>query len=282
MFKLITSLSALIIALQADGLTFVVSNDAPYGTDSQLTSACEVRYLPSETWSFHAGIDMYTPRNTKTTTPPPGQHPYNSWVYFGAAHQNEIKALPVLTTLKLDVGARGPHAQGSKVQREVHNLIGAKKINGWESETPNEFGYLSTALVEYAVLEPFPELERYLQVSIFGNAKLGSIEENYSAGVSMTLGLNVPNYHTLHVMPGTEAYYFYAAVESISVKKNRFLDGNDVYNVEKNAHVKRYDLGLHLDFKDIRVRLIATTQSKTFKTQKDRHRYATIEVGFAF
>ena len=281
MFKLIILLFSLVV-LKADGLTFVVANDSPYHTDNQLTSACEIRYLPNKDWSFHAGMDMYTPRNKKTASPVLGQHPYNTWVYFGAAYQKEIKSIPILSSIKFDLGGRGPHVQGGKVQEEIHSFTGGAKVNGWDSETPNEFGYLGTSVLEYAILEPFPSLERYLQISLFSDIKLGSIIENYSAGMSMTLGYNVPNYHTLHVMPGIEAFYLFGSIQSINVKKNRFLDGNDIYNVEKVHHIKRYDIGVNMDFKKFRMRMIAVTQGRTFITQKNIHRYAILEFGFAF
>ena len=283
MIRFISLFLLTIFSLEAKGLALIVANDEVFNTDEQLSAGFEIRYCHNPYWAFHTGLDVYTPKNKTTKEPLPGERPYNSWMYFGGSYQNELKSLPLLFTLNLDLGVRGPKAKGEELQNGAHKFFDANKVNGWDSETEHEYGALSSAIFEFGLLTSLDtSIQKHMQLSLIAEANVGTIVESYSSGINMLIGIHTPKYYTSRVTPRKSALYLLAKIQTIHVNKNNFLDGNSGYNVKKTDHIKRYDIGINVDIDFYRIRLMATTMSREFTTQYKEHRYATLELGFTF
>ncbi len=86
--------------------------------------------------SFDLSQQIYTPADTKSDIPPPGDRPY-AGVLLGTL--GLLQDTPrTRSMLALSLGVVGPWARGEEVQNGIHDLIGQKRDSGWDAQLHNE------------------------------------------------------------------------------------------------------------------------------------------------
>ena len=272
-----------LIFLKAEGISIQLLNDIVYNTDEQRTGGFKVLYQTSDEWSFHAGQDIYTPRDKNTTAPITGQRPYNAWLYAGVTYQHDAVDLDTLFSFKFDLGSRGPRALGKNVQNGLHDLIKVKTAKGWDSQTEDEYGNLFTFMMEHSLVDLLIDSRKELtHLSIYGMTEAGKFWRTYTVGISAAFGYNTPYYNSLINFPEKDTFYVFGDIQVSSVEKNRLLDGNSNYNVEKNDYLRKFEIGLNWDIDQVRFRFRAISMGREFTTQREPNRYGLLEITFSF
>jgi len=254
-----------------------------YNTDEQLTGAAKLLYQPNDNWSFHMGQDIYTPKTKTTLTPIVGERPYNAWLYAGLTYQEEADTIDTLFSLTLDLGTRGPRALGEEVQNGIHKAGGFPIVEGWGSQTKDEYGNIFTFTMEKSLANILIDSRKELtHLSAYLKTQNGTLLNTYSVGISTAFGYNTPYYNTEIAFPEDNTFYLFGNFQLIFVDENRFLEGNTGYNVIRERYLRRYDIGVNWDIKNVRLRLTATTMSQEFTTQSKNHRFGVVEIIVGF
>ncbi len=277
---LITFFSSL---LWAQGFSFHYLNDEFYDTDEERTGGWMLLYQYNDNWSFHMGQDIYTPKEKSTLLPVAGDRPYNAWLYAGFTYQKESDAVDMLYTLMFDVGTRGPRALGEEVQNGLHKLVDAHIVQGWDSQTDNEYGNLLTLGVEYSLLEVLLDSRKELShISTHLRVDTGTIWHRYSLGVSLAFGYNTPYYNSLITFPEDDTFYIFSTAWITYVDQDRMLEDNTGYNVVKEDIVKMFEVGVNWDIDNVRLRISGVRTTEEFTTQLTGHQYAWVEITVGF
>ncbi|WP_051881323.1 lipid A deacylase LpxR family protein [Parvularcula oceani] len=91
-------------------------------------------------YGFALGQNLYTPEDTDTALPLPGQRPYAAWLYgeYSLIRIGEER----VDQLTFQLGTVGPNALGEEVQNGFHDLIGGEDAEGWDNQIGNEVGFV--------------------------------------------------------------------------------------------------------------------------------------------
>ena len=146
--------------------TMTLENDTFTGTDNNYTNGIGVSWVSNATdtydersfvrrwsnaWSFLPFVgkdgyrtyvawsvaqEMHTPDDIKVPNPPLDDQPYAGVLYL----DNVIYARGERSThaWQLRLGVVGPASQADHVQKWFHNVIGADRPMGWDTQLPNE------------------------------------------------------------------------------------------------------------------------------------------------
>lgn len=91
-------------------------------------------------YTFSAGQELYTPRDTKTANRPlyPNDRPYAGYLYlsWGLTTTDSIGARRLTSALTL--GMIGPVSGAAEVQRGIHDLLGQPVPAGWGTQMKND------------------------------------------------------------------------------------------------------------------------------------------------
>ncbi len=204
------------------------------------------------------GQNMYTPRNTRLTTPQPYDRPYAGWSYLALALH--AKTPDRLDTFETSLGIVGPSARAGETQNDYHSAMGFRRALGWKYQIHDEPGVmlswmrtLRAARVDLGRDVAWDFLPRY-------GATVGNVLTHAAVGFETRLGWELPmDFGTSLIQPGGGVsapaapddvrlrretglglHVFFGA-EGRAVARNIFLDGN---TWEKSPHVdKRHFVG---------------------------------------
>jgi lipid A 3-O-deacylase len=205
------------------------------------------------------GQNVYTPGDTTTTQPIPGDRPYAGWLYGSLIFQAQSDDSRLLRVVEITFGLVGPAALGEFFQNTWHDVIHVEHANGWANQLHNEPGLLLSWERRYRVGKihlPLPGLQSDLIVR--GGVSLGNIRTNLAAGFEVRAGWWLPpdfGYDLIRPAGGSlvSAYhfslYFFGSGEVRAVARDIFLDGNtwrDSLSVDKRPVVADLNVGLAL------------------------------------
>lgn len=223
--------------------------------------------------------EMYTPKNTVTTAPLPGDHPYAGVAYVGAGFSWETER--TLDSLEIDFGVVGPGALAQKTQRSWHIFLKDQIPNGWDSQLHDE------PLLNIA----YERRWRFLLAGeptgwgvdilprVVGLA--GTMRTEAVAGAQLRFGLNLPRdfgrstlrQNTAYVAPHAErdfSLYGFLDLQAEAVAWNVALDGNvwhDSYSVGSRTFVGQFSAGIGMRWSRFNVSLVQTVRTEEFRSQ---------------
>ncbi|MCK9988133.1 MAG: lipid A 3-O-deacylase [Azoarcus sp.] len=148
-----------------DTLSLVLENDLFYDTDGNYTNGVRAAWLsaPDQApeWALRAarrlpffpedgtvrtsyaiGQNMYTPQDIEIPNPPLDDRPYAGWLYGSIGLIAETGGR--LDQLELTLGIVGPPSLAEQTQTFVHEVVGAPKPRGWDTQLKNEPGVILT------------------------------------------------------------------------------------------------------------------------------------------
>jgi lipid A 3-O-deacylase len=134
---------------------------------------------------------MYTPRDPKPATQPPGQRRYAGWLALGfSLHARSAR---VLNSAELLLGTPGPRSQADDAQDWIHELRGFEKFQGWGDQIPNEIT-LDLSVVQKRRARFLERPERSLSIDGYTQwgARLGTFRTLAHAGGLFRVGFHLP------------------------------------------------------------------------------------------
>lgn len=229
------------------------------------------------------GQNIYTPSETETAAPQPGDRPYAGWLYGALSFQAQSADSRLLRVVEISFGLVGPGALGRQTQNNVHNLLGLPRAQGWQNQLHNEPGLILTWERRYRVGKihlPVGGLQSDLIVR--GGVSLGNVRTNFSAGFGVRLGWWLPpDFGADLIRPAAGSLisahrvsaYFFGSAEGRLVGRDIFLDGNTWRpspSVDKYAVVADLNVGavLRLPLGHGRVKGMQFTYTQNYRTKE--------------
>jgi len=167
---------------------------------------------------FRIGQYIYNTRFINKEAEYVSDRPFTAYLFAEAGRSFFYQSESVLKT-DFQLGFMGPNALGEETQVGFHNLIGYKKVYGWEHQLHNAFGI--QAHVMYAK-KMFPSKHNdFIDLYFQSEGRLGTIYTGVSTGFMARFGFKrltpIYNSNMYHASVNSEAqpnireFYFYMA-----------------------------------------------------------------------
>lgn len=251
---------------------------------------------------FALGQNIYTPDDTESFAPVPGDRPYAGWLYlgFGVAWKNA----DVRNTLVLNIGIVGSGSLGEEAQRLVHDFRGLGNPNGWDNQLHNELGVVGV----YERQWRWPKHSRRVGLDWeflpHAGIALGNVQTYVNVGGELRGGLNLPDdFGTAAIGPSATTstpvdgrhaasrsrfdigLYVFARADGRAMAHSVFLDGNtfgDSASVDRKWFVADLSVGAAVNYKNTKLAYAFVYRTKEFYGQKEGQLFGTVSMNFAF
>jgi len=232
--------------------------------DPVLRASPPMRILPTLPEKRSYGVVLrqsgFTPTSLSHVDPIMGDRPYACYVFLGHILVSRDPGRGLTLTAELDTGVIGPAAGGQWEQTGIHRLSHNALPQGWNYEIRND-----AVLDYYARLDKSLAAARAADFGVFGDATLGTLYTNASAGVIGRVG----------AMDGKKHRFFlFADAEQKVVAYDATLQGglfnrNSPYALaaaQIERRISREDVGVTLDRGSYALEAKRTYLSQEFTT----------------
>ena len=202
-------------------VTTTLENDVFTGSDDRFSNGLAVTWTSGRVadyqsdsfvqdwagfWSFLPGMDanssdqyvswslsheLHTPEDISLTVPDPADQPYAGLINLDSSLYSVNERWAHAWNLRL--GMVGPISQADHVQIGFHDLIGAERPEGWDSQIQNELVLNVMYGASYRLYERRYDSGLGVRLSPVINAELGTYTTTIGAGMMAEVGLNMPD-----------------------------------------------------------------------------------------
>lgn len=308
-------------------LSITIDNDEQMGSDNNYTHGGIVSWATNEVstyaednfvrkwanfWSFlpnvgdqgaqtHAawmlGEEIFTPDEIADPNPPLDDQPYAGVLYFDSLLRTQLEHTAQTWTLRL--GLVGPSSGVDDAQDKAHDLVGASRPQGWDTQLPDEpivnVGYAA----DYLLREGDLGGSASWRLVPTAHGELGTYMVAAGGGLYAEIGWNLPTAFggrklfqgfdpALTVgagLPKGFSLSFYAGLGGYGIAHFLPLDGtvfNDSRSVDSNPWLGVANAGITLRYKRFAMRTGVTYYSETFETERARVDFATWKFAWYF
>jgi lipid A 3-O-deacylase len=296
-------------------LSFVFENDFFCGTDRHYTSGMRWVWLagrdaPTPEWAMkmahlvpwfpeqgkirHAysiGQSVFTPSDIRLANPPLWDRPYAGWLY--GTIEVGVESERQLDEFALALGIVGPASLAEQNQKLIHQVIGSRVPQGWDTQLGNEPGIVATYQRTWRRLATANVSGIRLDVIPHVGTALGNVFTYANAGLTVRLGQRLPDdYGPPRIQPGISVagdfspthhfdWYLFVGIEGRAVARDIFLDGNTFHHsrrVDKEPLVGDLQFGIVLDLRGTRLSFTRVARSREFTTQSGHDSFGVIAV----
>jgi hypothetical protein len=166
---------------------------------------------------FRIGQYLYNPRFINKEAVTINDRPFAGYLFAEAGRSFFYESESVLKT-DFQIGFIGPNSLGENLQKGFHNMIGYKKVYGWENQIHNALGLQAHVMYSKKM---FPSAHNdFVDLHFQSEANLGTIFTGVSTGFMARFGFKklIPIYDSnLHdasvnanAQPNIREFYFYA------------------------------------------------------------------------
>jgi hypothetical protein len=232
--------------------------------------------------NFEIGQKLYTPDTTSGRIPDPDERPYAGWLY-GAITGRAVSGRTA-RSLRLELGVTGPPALGEQTQRFVHWLIHTYQPESWDDQLPFEPG----VLVRYEERHRLAERVRADGSSAAdfiasASGSLGNVRTGVEGALTGRIGRPLRHPWVRAAPDRRIAWSGFAELRARWTAYDLFLDGTafrDSRGVERIPITGVWMLGGTVDYRETRVRIAVTGETRAYETQPRAHRYFTVGLTF--
>ncbi|HYC37002.1 MAG TPA: lipid A deacylase LpxR family protein [Usitatibacter sp.] len=295
--------------------SITLENDFMFGHDRHYTNGMQaaflvdgedlpraLRSLPPLSWNADPQVVMalgqriYTPDDLSVAVPEENDRPYAGWLYLMADIRTR-SAGRVMDHFLVSLGVVGPASGARQTQRFLHNLNGARRPMGWDTQLRDE----PTILLGYerawrGVLEGNLGAGVRYDVSLRAGGALGNVLTYANAGAVLRIGQHLPSdLPVTHVSLGPPrdgyrgapqfGWYAWVGVDGRGVARNMFLDGNtfeDGHSVRRKPWGHDVQVGTALVWPTTRIGFTLIERSREFEGQAGSDRFGQLAVSFAY
>jgi hypothetical protein len=245
--------------------------------------------------SIDISQQMFTPADTATRTPPPGDRPYAGLLLLQLSQSTETDW--TRGNITVDLGVMGPSALAKQVQNTFHDIIGQGHDSGWNSQLRDEpvfntelsqtwrvpagtlFGLDTDALPQAGV-----ELGTWrVAADAMFNVRIGSgLDADFGAPRIRPLGGG-----TAFRAPAGFAWYVFAGAGGQAVAHDATLQGNTFRSstggVTLTPLVGQAQLGFAVIANGMRITYTQLLQTQEFKHQHGGpHQFGALSLAVRF
>jgi lipid A 3-O-deacylase len=287
-------------------LTF--ENDVFTGKDSHYTAGAQLAFLLDvdhvPTWIRRLSADpfavvaigqrIYTPANTDVRQPEPHDRPYAGWLY--AMGDLRTRAAPTIDHVSVTVGVIGPASGARRTQNSVHELLGDKPSQGWDTQVRNKPTFMVGHDKAWPALAQVSLGAQQADLTLQTGASLGTPLTYADVGAVLRYGRNLPNdVPVTHISLGpprdgfrgapTAGWYAWLGVDAHAVAYNSFIQGS-TYSGGPTVSPEHYgadvQVGVAAAWPRMRVGFTLVERSREFSGQQGRDRYGQLALSFAY
>ena len=253
--------------------------------------------------TFSLGQNIYTPNNTETAKPLPGDRPYAGWLYGGVGLV--VRDGDYRHSFGINVGVVGPWSFAENTQSLVHRARGFAVPQGWDSQLHNEIGVVGI----YEMSWRWPHHERRVGLGWdfipHAGIAVGNVYDYVNLGAELRVGFNLPDdFGTPGIAPSSTTStpvegvqqagrarvfdvgaYLFARVDGRVVARNIFLDGNtfrDSASVDHKWLVADLSAGASVNYKNNKLTYAVIYRTEEFVGQNAGELFGSISASFAF
>ncbi|MFZ5790979.1 MAG: lipid A deacylase LpxR family protein [Pseudomonadota bacterium] len=245
--------------------------------------------------SFALGQSIYTPNDITLRNPPAEDRPYAGWLYGSIGLIAETGTR--LDQLQLQVGVVGPASLAEQTQTTVHEIVGADKPRGWDTQLENEPGVVLTYQRSWRAFVSGEFLGFSFDATPHIGGALGNVFTYANGGATLRLGWNLPNdYGPPRIEPslpgsgffepqGSLGMYIFAGLDGRAVARNIFLDGNtwqDSRSVEKEPLVGDAQVGFAVTLGSVRLAYTHVFRTQEFASQHGADKFGAVSLSLRF
>lgn len=241
-------------------------NDLLAGQDRHYTNGAEVSVSglldpdrlpailggPRREWEVALGQQIYTPKDTSSPTPDPGDRPYAGLAYLRLGVTRRDAALETSDRLELTLGLVGPASGAAAAQRLFHRLTGSSPAEGWAHQLRHQ----PALALRYTVSPRLARGQAFgLDADLAADLELalGNLTTHAGVGCSLGVGLCVPDEYSVASRAPLRCYIT-ASARVRAVGYDLLLDGNLFRSggpsVRKQPLVAELSLGLTVAVSD--------------------------------
>lgn len=295
--------------LEGHSLQITWENDAIRRSDRHYTQGSKIRYLSSDKatpgwlrcWSDHipalglkvealkfgleVGQDMYTPEDLDAVEVIPDDRPYAGWLYSSFSLQRRgagAAAIPVMETLRLDLGIIGPESFAEETQKVWHG----RDPRGWDNQLRTEFGFNLRYERSYLFRFRCWRAWTFDAIPVF-DASVGNVDVHVAGSGIIRAGYNVPDPFEVPVGRTDKKFgvHLFMRTGGRLVLQNIFLDGNtwrSSHSVDKNYWVGDLSAGITIVLKSFELTASNHYRTREFEGQDRADSYGSATISFKF
>ncbi len=238
---------------------------------------------------------MFTPANTKASTPPRGDRPYAGVLLLQLSQSSETETS--LSNLTVDLGVIGPSALGKQVQNGFHDLIGQGHDGGWNTQLRDEPVFNTELSRTWRVasgslfgLETDLLPQAGVELGTWRVAADGLFDVRIGAGLDADFGaprLRTPGGGTAFRAPDGFAWYAFAGLGGQAVAHDTTIEGStfrtSAQGVTLTPLVGQAQIGLAIIAHGMRIAYTQVIQTQEFKHQHGGpHEFGALTLGVRF
>ncbi len=235
-------------------------------------------------YGITVGQDIFTPKDTATSSVVTNDRPYAGWLYCGLVRQERgttFGGVPTIDHLEVDLGVIGPDALAETAQNSFHSLIGATPSRGWDHQLPNEPGVLILGQRKWLLWEYGTDDALKLQLIPNVALSLGNVETAAQIGTMLRVGHHIPDEFS-KTMALRVGWYAFSEIDARGVLYNAFLDGTlgeeDASHVDKSPGVAVLRAGIAFVYKHLEFRYTYNKLTREFQQQKSYDAYGSLDL----
>lgn len=239
---------------------------------------------PIRKFGFEVGQDIYTPKNTRTSTLRRDDRPYAGWLFVGFLREDRSHTgIPTLDRYELQLGVIGSISLAEDAQNWWHANIGSDEANGWNHQLKNEPGILLRLDRKWRLMD-IGDNELRIQMLPHAGLALGNVQTSARLGTTLRVGHHIPDEFAA-LIPPTFGWYVFSDVTARAVLYNAFLDGNSYrssHSVDKEPVVIELRGGIVLELGPNEISYTYVYLNREFKLQDKHDAYASLNYTYRF
>lgn len=135
---------------------------------------------------FRMGQYIYNPQSAVASDINVNDRPFAGYL-FAEAGVNKFFVNEDVLKMNFQVGVVGPEAQAEEVQEGLHNLVGYKKVKGWEHQIHTAAGLQANMFYSKKILDS--KFNQKVDFHVWGDINAGTIWMGASAGITGRVSL---------------------------------------------------------------------------------------------
>lgn len=278
------------------GLMVTVENDFFMDTDKNYTHGTELLWKQlsidsngvESVTGYGIRQKIYTPKDKEVPVAPADQRPYagtlsatyERWGYFKSE----------LYQVTFELGIMGPDSFAEESQTCIHELIGNKVPEGWDSQKLNE-PMLDIYMESH---HPFFTVGNARQLSLLSEGIYGGVVgttfDYAKCGTDVKLGWNIPKLHWVGIQPEAlnrpiPFIYMFGEVDGLAVFHNATIGDSFFYDYDDARELKTWvgeaHCGVSAGIKGIALTYSLNRRTREFEGESDYMQWGVASLDFS-